>query len=108
MIDFFGSFVIIIFLAMILFAGCTFFFIAKIFFVFFNKRKREKIEQIIQSIADELVYYKENKNIDQTSEILKNIKTPKYMIIAEEGSELSIKYKNLVYSVNKGRFVVDR
>jgi len=108
MLDFYTSFSIIVILTVLSLVGCIIFFLIKIILIFYDKGKRKKIEKNIQEIADMIIFTKENKNIENTEELLKQIKIPRYIKITEDDNELIIKYKNLIYNVNKGRFIVDR
>jgi len=106
MLDFYGSFMIFTILAVLSFAGCIIFFIVKIINVFYDRKKREENERIVQNTADSLLYYKEKKNIAVLEELVKQVNIPKHMIVKEENGEIVILYKKLSYNVNKGRFIV--
>jgi len=106
MLDFYASFSIFVILAVIMFSAGIIFFIVKIFNIFYDKISREKNEKTVQNTADIIINLKENKGIEKTEELLKHL--PKQMKLIEENNELIIKYKNLIYNVNKGRFIVDR
>jgi len=93
--------------------GLLVYFILKISRNIYNKNKREISERTISKIADKIVYYKENKNVDiekcigEYSENLKNyIDIPKGMDLIKENDEIIIKYNNLVYNVNIGRYIL--
>ena len=107
MLEFFGSFFVIIILFILTLFGCIIFFIVKIIKYFADKKKREDSEQAVLNTADSLLYYMENKNITQIEELIKQINMPKHMKITEENNEVFIYYRNLKYNVNKGRFIIN-
>ena len=93
--------------------GLILYLVFKISKNIYNKNKREICERTISKIADKIVYYKENKNVDiekyigEYSENLKNyIDIPKGMDLIKENDEIIIKYNNLVYNVNIGRYIL--
>jgi len=106
-LEFFGSFFVIIILFILTLFGCIIFFIVKIIKFFVDKKKREDNEQAILSTADALIYYKENKNTSNIEELLKYINIPKHMKLTEESNEIFIYYKKLKYNIDKGRFIVN-
>ena len=104
--DFFGSFLVITLLVVLIVLGSIIYFFILIFRKIFNKIKAEKNEKKILAIADTIYFYQENKNTKDPEEILKNINIPKKMRITKENNEIFIEYKNLTYSLDKGRFIL--
>ena len=108
MVDFYSSFLFFIILAIILIFVCIIFFISKIIKRIIDVKKREKSERAILDTADMIICYQEDKNIENTEELSKNINIPKNMKIIKENDEIIIKYNNLVYNVSLGRFILTK
>ena len=72
----------------------------------FAKKKREENEQKVIDIAVLIERYCENRKIENIDE-LKNIKIPKKMKIEKTDNDIIIKYKDFIYSVDTGRFIVN-
>ena len=106
MVDFFGSFLIFIILVVLLIVVCIIYFIAKIIKRIIVDKKRADSERDILNFADQIIYYMENKNIDNIEELANLINAPKNMKISKENDLILIKYNNLTYNVNQGRFVI--
>jgi len=107
MVDFFGSFLVLAALVVLLIAVCSIYFITKIIIRITDGEKRKASEQLIQKNAEIMLQYIEEKNINSTEEMLKLIVLPKKMTIIKEDNNFFIKYNNLTYNVNTGRFKLD-
>ncbi|MCL2759194.1 MAG: hypothetical protein FWD22_03190 [Treponema sp.] len=106
MVDFYGSFLVIIGLAVFLVLAGIVYFIAKIIIKFIDDSKRSENEQLIMKVADVIVgLQKSNKNINK-EELVKKVNMPKKMELSGGNNEFFIKYKKMTYNVNKGRFVL--
>ena len=73
-----------------------------------KNNKRKNGENTVLKIADLIVFHQNNNNIEETEELAKHIKIPGKMKITKENNEFIIKYKNLTYNVNIGRFLLDQ
>jgi len=92
-------------LVILIIFGCIIYAISLIFKGTFNKMRGENYEQEIFKVVDMIMYYQENKHIENTDELLKHIHVPKNMKITKENNEIIIYYKNLTYNVNTGRYL---
>jgi len=107
MLDFFGTFLVLAALFVLLLFVCIIFFIIKIIKYFADRKKREDSEQAVLNTADAIIYYMESKNITHTEELLKYVNIPKHMKLTEEDNEVFIYYNKLKYNVNKCRFIIN-
>jgi hypothetical protein len=65
----------------------------------FGERNERKIHIVSERIKN---YYSQNGNYDNKEEFFEYIRTPKDMnVIIDENNEVIIKYKNIIYYVNK-------
>ncbi|MCL2801930.1 MAG: hypothetical protein FWD28_09265 [Treponema sp.] len=107
MLDFFSSFAVLVVLFVLLLAGCFVFLITKIILSVINTEKRKANEQLIYNTADSINHLIEVKNINNAEELSKLVNLPKKMTLTKEENDFYIKYKNLTYNVNTGRFKLD-
>ena len=81
-----------------------------------DKERRKIFEQRVLNVADKIMFYRENKNInideyiteyinENTENLKKYIDMPKKMNLTNENEEIFIKYKKLIFNVNTGRFI---
>ena len=105
---FYQSFVVIILLVVLVTVISIFYAIAMIIKKIYKAGKFEKAQQEILKAADSIFIYQEQnniKNIVNIEDLYKHIKIPKKMKLIKENDELFIKYFNLTYNLNKGRYL---
>jgi len=107
MLDFFGTMLVLTVLVILLIAGCIIYFLVRIIMKIVDGEKRKANEREVLRIADIVYQYMEERKINSADEMLKHVTLPKTMILSEEDNNFVIKYKNLVYNVNTGRFKLD-
>ena len=107
MVDFLGTFLVLAALVVLLITGFFVYFVAKIIIGVINKEKRKADEILVLENADTICQYLEEKKISNIEELLGCIDLPKKMTLEKENNDFIIKYKELVYSINTGRFKVD-
>ncbi|MCL2763940.1 MAG: hypothetical protein FWD40_01510 [Treponema sp.] len=104
---FIQSYAIIIILVIVIIIGSVIFAVYTIIRNIIKNMKREKYEQEIIKVADAIIYYRENKDIKEMEKLQEYINIPKTMKITEENNEVKISYMNLIYNVEKGRFIIN-
>ena len=102
---FFQSFLVITILVVLTIAFSILYFIVVMIKKIYKTGKREKARQEISRIADLIVIYQENNKTENPQDLCKHVKIPKKMKITNENDELLIRYDDLTYSLNKGRYL---